>query len=58
MARNKARKRVHYRVEVVELTTITPLDGERQRIESRSLLAQEMDSVDLPAILKAVNGMD
>lgn len=58
MARTKTRKRVHYRVEVVELTTTPPHDpGERSRTDSRVLLTQEKDAIDLPAILKAVNGM-
>ena len=58
MARTRTRKRTVYRIEIHEITTITPSDpNEKQRIESKIRLQQDTDSIDLPAILKAVNGM-
>ena len=58
MARTK--KRVVFRIEVQKLTTYTPPagSGEKERIENQVVLTQDKDAIDLPAILKAVNGMD
>jgi hypothetical protein len=53
----KPRAKITYRIEVTKVTTRPSTTTDAPVVEEQQVLRQERDSLDMAAVLKAVNGL-